>query len=449
MERNFKNLNRVHRGTQRNNITTFTTFPMLKNYFKIFLKVASQSKLFTFLSLFGISLTIMFVMIFSMTITRITSGSGPEKDLNQIIFTQRVKTVETHKGKRNDGYSVAAVGKRLGEEHLKKAKSADIISMYTGPNSWEFIFNGNYQKKLQNQTDAEYWKIFNYKFLQGRPYTAVEVTNATNLAVITESLKELLFGTEENVLGKTIKYTSMNLIVTGVVEDPPKTDQNALGDLYFPYTLLKGDDFDDYIGGYRVAFKSSQKKFELIRNEVQGMVSRLDVADTTRSIFLSGPYSQIEKMMVGYGDPEDYTMGTSLLKYLMMALAFILLPAINLMALNFARIHERSEEIAVRKSFGAASKVLRGQFLFENILMTLAGGLIGIILSYIVVGLLGNSLTLSIDFMNNVPLSFSFDFKVFAGALIACLIFGLLSGFLPAVRLSRMKPAVYLKGGEL
>jgi putative ABC transport system permease protein len=271
----------------------------------------------------------------------------------------------------------------------------------------------------------------------------------TNLAVITQSLKELLFGSEENVLGKTIKYTSMNLIVTGVVEDPPKTDQNAFGDLYFPYTLLTSGDWDDYIGGYKVAFKSSDKKFELIKNEVQNMVSRIDAADTTHAIFLSGPYSQIEKMMVGYGDPEDYAKGTSLLKYLMMALAFILLPAINLMALNFARIHERGEEIAVRKSFGAASKVLRGQFLFENILMTLAGGLIGIILSYIVVGLFGNSLTLSIDFMNNVPLSFSFNFIVFACALIACLIFGLLSGFLPAVILSRMKPAVYLKGGEL
>lgn len=422
---------------------------MLKNYFKIFLKVASQSKLFTFLSLFGISLTIMFVMIFSMTISKITRGSGPEKDLNKIVFCQRVKTVETHKGKRRNGYSTASVGKGFAENLLKKTKSADIISMYTGPNPWEFIFNGNYQKKLQNQTDAEYWKVFNYKFLQGKPYTEEEVINGANLAVITKSLKELLFGDTENVLGKTIKYTSMNLVVTGVVEDPPKTDQNAIGDLYFPYTILKGDDYDEYIGGYRVAFISSQKKFALIRNEVQDLVSRIDAADTSRAIFLSGPYTQIEKMMVGYGDPEDYSKGTSLIKYLMMALAFILLPAINLMSLNFARIHERGEEIAIRKSFGADSKVLRGQFLFENILMTLAGGLIGIILSYIVVALLGNSLTLSIDFMNNVPLSFSFDYKVFAGALIACLIFGLLSGFLPAVRLSRMKPAAYLKGGEL
>lgn len=422
---------------------------MLKNYFKIFLKVASQSKLFTFLSLFGISLTIMFVMIFSMTLSKITSGSGPEKDLNKIVFCQRVKTKETHKGKKSEGYSIASVSKRLCEDHLKKVKTAEIVSMYSGPNPWEFIFNGNYQKKQQNHTDAEYWKIFNYKFLLGRPYNAQEVINGANLAVITKSLKEMLFGNEENVLGKTIKYTSMNLVVTGVVEDPPKTDQNAIGDLYFPYTIIKGDDFDDYFGGYKIAFKSSSKKFKLIRNEVQDMVSRIDVADTSRAIFLSGPYTQLEKMMVGYGDPEDYSKGTSLIKYLMMALAFILLPAINLMALNFARIHERGEEIAVRKSFGAASRVLRGQFLFENILMTLAGGLIGIILSYTVVALLGNSLTLSIDFMNNVPFSFSFNFIVFAGALIACLIFGLLSGFLPAVRLSRMKPAVYLKGGEL
>ena len=422
---------------------------MLKNYFKIFLKVAMQSKLFTILSLFGISLTIMFVMIFSMTITRITSGSGPEKDLNQLVFVQRVKTVETHKGKKNDGYSISAVSKKLADEHLKKTKSADIVSMYSGPNPWEFIFNGNYQKKMQNQTDAEYWDIFSYEFLEGRPYNEKEVTDGANLAVITKSLKELLFGSEQNVLGKTIQYTSMNLVVSGVVEDPPKTDQNALGDLYFPYTLLKGDNYDDYFGGYKLAFKSSSRNFTAIRTEVQDIVSRLDAADTTRAVFLSGPYSQIEKMMVGYGDPEDYTLGSSIFRYLMMALAFILLPAINLMALNFARIHERGEEIAVRKSFGAASSVLRGQFLFENILMTLAGGIIGIIFSYIVVGLLGNSLTLSIDFMNSVPLSFSFNFKVFAATLIACLIFGLLSGFLPAVRLSRMKPAVYLKGGEL
>ena len=290
---------------------------MLKNYFKIFLKVASQNKLFTFLSLFGISLTIMFVMIFSMTISKITTGSGPEKELKNIIFCDRVKTKETHNGKVGGGYSVYSCSRFLCEEHLKKVGSADITSMYSGPRPWEFIFHGEYQLKNQNQTDAEYWKIFDYKFIQGRPYNAEEVLNGANLAVISRSLKELLFGNEENVLGKTISYTSMNLVVTGVVEDPPKTDQNAVGDLYFPYTVIKNiDPPNEYIGGYIAAFKSnSTKQLKSVRKEAQEIIARLDAADTTRLIFLSGPYSQIEKMMVGYGDPEEYSLGSSLFRY--------------------------------------------------------------------------------------------------------------------------------------
>jgi putative ABC transport system permease protein len=424
---------------------------MLKNYLKIFVKVALQNKLFTFLSLFGISLTIMFVMIFSMTISKITSGSGPESDLRKIVFCQRAKTIPTHKGKPGNGWSVSSCSRSLCEDHLKKVKSADLISMYTHTGSWEFIFNGKYQLKLQTQTDAEFWDMYHFRFLQGRPYTREEVTRGVNLCIITRSLKELLFGSDQDILGKTVHYTSMNLVVTGVVEDPPKTDQNAMGDLYFPYTLFKNNDIpNDYLGGFITAFRSSShKQFVPIKNEVQEMIAKLDAADTTQTIFLSGPYSQIEKMMVGYGDPEDYSLGTSVFKYLMMALAFILLPAINLMALNFARIQERGEEIAVRKSFGASGKILRSQFLFENILMTLTGGVVGIILSYLAVALLGNSLSLRISFFSTVPLTFSFNYIVFAAALIACLIFGLLSGYLPAVRLSRMRPALYLKGGEL
>jgi putative ABC transport system permease protein len=424
---------------------------MLKNYFKIYLKIAAESRLFTFLSLFGISITIMFVMIFSMTITKITSGTGPEKDLKNIVFCWRAKSVPVKNGKKTMGYSISRCGKWISETHFKNIKSADIVSVYDGPESWEFILNGKYQKKKQTRTDAEYWKIFNYKFLQGRPYTNEEVTSGANLAVITRSLSVLLFGQEKDVLGKTVHYNSTDLVITGVVEDPPLTDQNAVGDLFYPYTLLKYSiNSDNYLGGFITAFKGkSPEQLKEIRKEVQDVVSRLDVADTTQALYIPGPNSQLEKMMIGYGDPEDYSPGVSVLKYLLIVLAFILLPAINLMALNFARIHERGEEIAIRKSFGASSGMLRRQFLYENILMTLAGGVIGIILSYLVVILLGNSLTINLDFFSRVPVTFSFNYKVFAVSLAACLIFGLLSGFLPAIRLSKMKPALYLKGGEI
>jgi putative ABC transport system permease protein len=424
---------------------------MIKNYFKIFLKIAAESKLYTFLSLFGISLTIMFVMIFSMTISRITSGSGPEKDLKNIVFCWRGKTIPTKNGEKSSGVSISRCGRWISESYFKKIKSADIVSMYDGPESWEFILNGEYQSKLQSRTDAEYWKLFDFKFLQGRPYSGEEVINKANLAVISKSLGMLMFGTEKNLLGKTIHYGTIDLTVIGVIDDPPVTDQNVRGDLFFPYTLLKfSQSSEDYLGGFITAFKGkTTNQIKSIKEEVQGVVSKLDAADTTQALYFPGPNSQLEKMMIGFGDPEEYSAGLSLLKYVLFAMAFLLLPAINLMALNFARIHERGEEIAIRKSFGAASNMLRNQFLFENLLMTLTGGAIGMILSYLVVAILGKSLSISIDFFNHVPLSFSFNYLVFTLALLACFIFGFLSGYLPALRLSKMKPALYLKGGEL
>jgi cell division protein FtsX len=59
-------------------------------------------------------------------------------------------------------------------------------------------------------------------------------------------------------------------------------------------------------------------------------------------------------------------------------LLFMLLPALNLVNLNTGRIMERSTEIGVRKAFGATSMQLAGQLVVENVLLCLAGGLIGL-----------------------------------------------------------------------
>ena len=63
---------------------------------------------------------------------------------------------------------------RLPEEGKKRRVYFNVLG-----SSWEFIFNGKYQRKEQTQTDAEYWQLFDFKFLQGRPYTNDEVTKQT------------------------------------------------------------------------------------------------------------------------------------------------------------------------------------------------------------------------------------------------------------------------------
>lgn len=102
---------------------------------------------------------------------------------------------------------------------------------------------------------------------------------------------------------------------------------------------------------------------------------------------------------------------------------------------------ERASEIGVRKAFGATSSNLTIQFLVENILLTLIGGGIGLILAYILVTILNNS-----GLIPNAQ--FQVNFTVFLAGLVFCLVFGLLSGVLPALRMSKMRIVNAIKGSE-
>ena len=117
---------------------------------------------------------------------------------------------------------------------------------------------------------------------------------------------------------------------------------------------------------------------------------------------------------------------------------FMLLPTLNLVNINITRIMERSSEIGVRKAFGASSKTLVYQFIVENIILTLLGGLIGLILSIIAIYILN-----SLNLIANLELSVNFT-VLFIGLLI-CLFFGLLSGVYPAWRMSKLNVVNALK----
>ncbi len=424
---------------------------MIRNYLKTFWKVARQNKLFTFLSLFGISLTIMFVMIFSMTVNKVVKGSGPEKNLRNIVVASRFKVRTPNKA---ENHVFSNIPRKICEDYLKNIKSADLTTMYYG-GEMEFMQNGEHYSKGSMATDADFWKVFDFKFLQGHPYTTEDVLNASNYAVITESMKVIFFGDEKEVLGKQLKMPNRSYTVVGVVEDPSTSSQNLLSGLFYPYTMNVERPCPNcfapaYMGSFRMAFMAGDRsKLPAIRKEVQETINRIDVADPKFVLFLRGPNTQWQDLFAAFDPEEDNGPWALLRKYLLWGFGFIFLPAVNLMALNFARIRERGEEIAVRKSFGASSAVLKGQFIFENLVLTLAGGIIGIVLSFLVVALLGNTLNIPVKAGTTVPMSFSFDFLVFGIALGVCLLFGMLSGVLPAIRMSRMKPVKYLKGGEI
>ena len=114
-------------------------------------------------------------------------------------------------------------------------------------------------------------------------------------------------------------------------------------------------------------------------------------------------------------------------------LLFMLLPVLNLVNINLSRIMERSSEIGVRKAFGASSKYLVGQFLVENIILTVLGGVMGLVLSLVVLKIY-TSLQL-------IPYGqLRFNGWIFIYGFVITIVFGILSGVYPAWKMSRLHP---------
>jgi putative ABC transport system permease protein len=102
---------------------------------------------------------------------------------------------------------------------------------------------------------------------------------------------------------------------------------------------------------------------------------------------------------------------------------------------------ERASEIGVRKAFGASSRTLVGQFIVENVMLTLAGGLVGFVLSGFVLDAMNRS--------GGFPYAqLTLNVRIFVYGVALATVFGVISGVYPAWRMSRLHPAQALRGGR-
>jgi putative ABC transport system permease protein len=121
------------------------------------------------------------------------------------------------------------------------------------------------------------------------------------------------------------------------------------------------------------------------------------------------------------------------------AVLFMTLPAINLVNLNLSRILERAPEIGVRKAFGATSLSLVGQFVVENVFLTVIGGLIA---WGVAAGLLA-----AVNASGWIPYArLQLNVRILGWGLLTAVFFGVFSGAYPAWRMSRLHPVQALRG---
>lgn len=408
---------------------------MLKNYFKIAIAVLRRRKFFTFISLFGISFTLTILLVLTAFIDKIAGDSYPDRKRDRSLYASRMTEVMKNNGTNSGPLSYYFLNHFAGA--LKTPVKVGITSGFSGTNTYV-----NNKKIAVNYkyTNADYWDIMEYDFTEGKAFNKQQIDNGDKVAVISEDMKLQYFGDAPSVVGKYIEADNVKYRVTGVVKNVPITTYMMYSDIYLPFTVAKKDFRKDksYRGEFfGILLANSKGDVAKMRQEYEDMIKRLPMESKDYKKI----YCHADPYFVSYVDTGDEKQSGVVLVLTIIGiftLLVMLLPTLNLVNINITRIMERSSEIGVRKAFGASSSTLVYQFIVENIILTLLGGAIGVVLSFIAMQVLNS--------LNLIPnLVLSINFTVLAIGVIVCLLFGLLSGVYPAWRMSKLNVVTALK----
>jgi len=413
---------------------------MLLSYLKIAWKVLLRRKFFTAISLFGISFTLMILLVVYAMYDFTAGPHRPELRSDRLLFITRMKLVL-----RTGGSSNGNVGYAFLDQRARTLKTPEQVSISQGFFNTAVAYVGEQRLKLDSKlTDGEFWQVLDFDFVAGRPYNVSEVRDAAHLAVLNETSARRYFGTVAGAVGRAVVLDAVRYQVVGVVRDVGLSRINSYADVWIPITTTTRNLRDpDYMGGCQAILLARQAAdLPRIQDEYQQAVARAPIPDPKRYTKVVCYANTLLGSLTARGGNNDEPNGGvgSLLRLLLgLGLLFLLLPALNLININVSRTLERASEIGVRKAFGATAGELVGQFLVENIFLTLLGGVLGLGLAAGVLALING-----IHFF--AYSQFALNGRVCAVGLGIVLFFGILSGAYPAYKMSKLQAVKALKG---
>ena len=416
---------------------------MIRNYFKIAIKVLLRHKLFTFISLFGISFTLLVLVVLSSFIDHAISPNPPEKKQRRILSTTYYK-MRTKSGGTIAGPMVSYY---FLDKYVRSMEIPEAISISS--------FHSNvivYHQKQKftfacKYCDGNFWDIMDFNFIEGKPFTQTDVANMRPVAIISRDTRNLYFQGRETV-GESMDLNGKTFRIAGVVENVSLLRILPYADVWLPITQMKADlnkqsiSTDTFPGFFALLLARQRSDFPQIKAEYRQHLGEVEFLDD-RVVEIHGGvetyFETLSRLFVG-GFEQSNRSGLVIAVFILMLL-FMLLPAINLVNINISRIYERSAEIGIRKAFGASSATLINQFITENVIITAIGGFLSLILALIVLRILNQS-----DIIPHLQLRI--NWRIFAVSLFITLVFGVFSGVIPAYRMARMQAAETLRGGE-
>lgn len=417
---------------------------MIRNILLSALASLKRNKMASLFTILTISLGMTMVVLLASLYHSYTGNIGPYVNRDRCLY---VSDLAFEKG----GHSVKRVMKTDATSSfikvsLQDIESTAIVGLYGRIHEEDFGARYRSFRVKYMETDANFWKIHQFIFLDGKPFSEKEVNDKDQVTVISRKMALQLFG-DPKVAGKyMVDEGQRKFRIVGVIEDVnPHFEVGA--DYYLPYTISVWDENQSYQGeggsteyynrgDYKgVILAQKRSDFNLLRTEFDKTIERINKTGQVEefdkvNVMLKTPAQQIPSLI---GLAGDETGGVIIL--ISMGFIFLLLPIINLSNINLYALRDRLEEIGIRKSFGAKRREIISQFFAENILVTAIGCIIALFFGYFVNRILAYILYRTAE----IP-GFEFNIHLFLYLIAGTVLFGLITVILPVIRISSVQP---------
>ncbi len=397
----------------------------IANLLKIALKALSNNKMRGFLTMLGIIIGVASV------ITMLAIGQGSKKSIQSQISEMGSNLIMIHPGADTRG------GVRQSASAMETLKLADYESIVnetrfltavspTVNSSGQLIFGANNKPSTIYGVNQDYLEIRKYSIGDGSMFTEQDIASAAKVCIIGKTVADELFTNGENPIGNVIRFNKIPFKVIGVLTSK---GYNSMG-----------MDQDDVV----LAPYTTIQKRVLAITHLQGIN-----ASAIKEEYTEQAIDEISEILrrnhkVKTGDDDDFTirsmeemssMMTSTMNLLTILLASVagislLVGGIGIMNIMYVSVTERTREIGLRMSIGAKGIDILSQFLIESILISVTGGLIGV--------LFGVVMALLVNVAANFPIYIQTWSIILSFAV--CTITGIFFGWYPAKKAAQLDP---------
>lgn len=431
---------------------------MQRTYLTQAFTLLKQNRLFSMLYIVGTGLAIAMTVIVAVVYYVKLAPIYPEENRKNTLYLTHV----SFKSEQESRTYQSALSYRALQEWIYPLKNVVAVSARFS-NAMDYYIqpadrSGDFRPALK-LVDPAFFRIYALQFLEGHPFTEADLASGIHTAVISDDLARRLFGTTEGVVGRSFSMDYVNYHVCGVVRGASFLTRQSYAQVYAPYSIESN--YKDpvvssfpYCGLFDVTF--------LVKDNAQAKALRAEIKDLTRRVnaqykgqwqmeLWEQPTSHALSVFKEYPADTSFSSWRVAGRLILWVLVLLVVPSLNLNGLIASRMESRLPEMGVRKSFGASRSALLSQVMWENFFLTLVGGLLGLLVAWIMlyvgrewIFMLFDSWPMDIPEGANLYVSGEMLFApvVFLIAFLLCLVLNLLSALWPAW-MSLRKPIVY------